>query len=302
MQDLRGKSPKTPVLFRPRSIHEAWELKQEHGADAVYVSGSTLLRTQWEAGTVSLPKAMIDLRGLKGLASIDEQDGECFIGALTDLSTCRRSGELERVGPSLKEAARVIAAPAVRNLATIGGNIASGYGDALPALLVCGAELDIFDGRFTNRLSVEKWLASKWGSLHPPGDLLTGVRLAAPKGPEGARRFETFRKVGRREAFTPSLTTAAVSGFIGGGGVLTHIRIAAGGGSGRPQRLHRAEALLEGQVLNAGLLAPLYESVLGQFETYSDPFASEEYKKKTAGNLIAAELWKVMQETTGIGG
>ncbi|MBY9080821.1 FAD binding domain-containing protein [Paenibacillus sp. HN-1] len=294
MDALRRDRLRAPALYRPRNLQEAWELKRTLGDGAVYVSGSTLLRTQWEAGTVSMPEALIDLRGLEGLSGIEE-DGEAIrIGAMTDLSSVRRNSLLDRAAPSLKEAARVIAAPAVRNLATLGGNIASGYGDTLPALLAANAELEVYDGAFASRLRTEDWLASRWGGPYSSASIIAGVRISPAEGPEGSRRFEAFRKVGRREAFTPSLVAVALSGFVGGDGRLSGVRIAAGGGSGRPHRLAKAETLLEGGVLTAELLPQVYEAVTGGFETSADPFATAEYKRKTAGNLIAAELWKLI--------
>lgn len=52
--------------------------------------------------------------------------------------------------------------------------------------------------------------------------------------------------------------------------------------------------MLEGVRYTDELLASLYEGVENSFETYSDPFATELYKKKTAGNLVVSELWKAM--------
>ncbi|WP_052098254.1 FAD binding domain-containing protein [Paenibacillus stellifer] len=294
MEALRHARLRAPALYRPRNLQEAWELKRELGDGAVYVSGSTLLRTQWEAGTVSMPETLIDLRGLEGLSGIAEDGEGIRIGALTNLSSLRRSALLDSAAPSLKEAARVIAAPSVRNLATLGGNIASGYGDTLPALLTADAELEVYDGAFASRQCTGDWLASRWGGRHSSASIIAGVRISPAEGPEGSRRFEAFRKVGRREAFTPSLVAVALSGFIDPDRCLSGVRIAAGGGSGRPHRLAEAEALLEGGVLAAELLPPVYEAVSGGFETYADPFATAEYKRKTAGNLIAAELWKLI--------
>ncbi|AHV96291.1 FAD binding domain-containing protein [Paenibacillus sabinae] len=299
MEALRDEPLWTPAVHRPRSLHEAWELKRTLGADGVYVSGSTLLRTQWEAGTVAMPKALIDLRGINGLSDIDEDGGRLSIGALADLSRCRRNAALGQTAPAVQEAVRCIAAPAVRNLATIGGNIAAGVGDCLPALLVCDAELTVFDGKFQSRRRMEDWLAERWSGTLPPEEILTGLWLAPPAGPSGNRRIEIFRKVGRREAFTPSLVTVAIGGFIDSEGRLSGVKIAAGGGSGRPQRLSRAEALLEGADIGPELLASVYEAVFSQFDTYGDPFVTVEYKKKTAGNLLVAELWKALEENAG---
>lgn len=284
-----------PALYQPATLEEAWKLKRNLGERAVYAAGGTLLRTMWENGTAALPDVLIDLRGIKDFSGIRYDGDQLVIGALTDLSKCRSSAEIAAAAPALREAARGIAAPSVRNLATLGGNLACGYGDTLPALLVVEAELAVFGPSPVQWLPVAAWLADRWSGAYDPETILAGVRLPAAAAPgEGGRRFEAYRKVGRREAFTPSLVTAALAGFTGEGGVLRGVRIAAGGGSGCPQRLGKAEALLEGRRLSAELLPSLCEAVHEEYAPSGDAFATGAYKTKTAANLIAAELWRLL--------
>lgn len=292
---LREKNGRLPGVIQPRSLHEAWELKRSFGDSGIYVSGGTLLRTQWESGTAHMPMQLIDLRKITGLTDISLTDCHLSLGALVPLSKCRNDGHLKVVAPALQEAVRCIAALSVRNLATLGGNIASGFGDMLPALLVYDADLVIFDGKFMTALPLVEWLNHHWSGIKPVEDLIAEIRISPARlENQVPNRLEIFRKVGRREAFTPSLVTVAISAMIDTEHRFREVRIAAGGGSGRPQRLHEAEAMLEDAVFSNSLLASLYEVVESSFETYSDPFATEMYKKKTAGNLLVSELWKAM--------
>lgn len=296
IQNMRLSAPR---VHRPRSLQEAWELKNSLGEKAIYVSGGTLLRTQWEAGTAPVPQQMIDLLKISGMDEIGSGEEYLTLGSLVTLAMCRKNAQLAEAAPAVREAARNIAAPSVRNLATLGGNIASGYGDILPVLLVYDAEIAVFNGRFLSVQPLEHWLASRWGTVEPVSDILTGVRIPAAGGCKddgrGYGRIEVFRKAGRREAFTASLVTVAFAASVNAASrSLSDVRIAAGGGSGRPQRLKDAEMLLEGAVCDDSLLGELYEAVEHGFATYKDPFATEEYKKKTAGNLIVSELWKAM--------
>lgn len=292
---LREEDGRLSDVFQPRSLHEAWERKMAFGDSARYVAGGTLLRTQWESGTALKPKQLIDLRQISGLADITQTEFYLSLGTLVPLSQCRSNEHLQAVAPALQEAARCIAAPSVRNLATLGGNIASGFGDILPALLVYDAELISFDGKFMTTLPLTEWLNNHWSAMKPAADLVAEIRISPARRENPLTdRLEIFRKVGRREAFTPSLVTVAISAWIDTEHRFREVRIAAGGGTGRPQRLSRAEAMLEDEVYTDSLLPALYEVVENSFETYGDPFATELYKKKTAGNLLVAELWKVM--------
>lgn len=292
---LREKNGRLPGVIQPRSLHEAWELKRSFGDSGIYVSGGTLLRTQWESGTAHMPMQLIDLRKITGLTDISLTDFYLSLGALVPLSKCRSNGHLKAMAPALQEAVSCIAAPSVRNLATLGGNIASGFGDVLPALLVYDADLVIFDGKFMTALPLAEWLNHHWSGKKPAEDLIAEIRISPTRlENQVPERLEIFRKVGRREAFTPSLVTVAMSATIDTEHRIREVRIAAGGGSGRPQRLRKAEAMLEDAVYSDGLLPSLYEVVESSFETYSDPFATEMYKKKTVGNLLVSELWKAM--------
>lgn len=303
MGALSNEQLSFPAVHQPRSLQEAWELKRSLGASAVYVSGGTLLRTQWEAGTAPVPRQIIDLRNIDGMRDCTYTKEYMTIGSLVSLSQCRKDRQLSDSAPAVSEAARCIAAPAVRNLATLGGNMASGYGDILPALLVYGAEVAVFDGSYLTVQSADTWLSSRWTGAFPAEHIIAGIRLPLTDEERPAvsdSRLEVFRKVGRREAFTASLVTVAIKARIDNiTRCLYGVRIAAGGGSGRPMRLAAAEAVLEGALYEERLLAALYEAVESEFETSSDPFATADYKRKTAGNLIVSEVWKAMN-TSGV--
>lgn len=284
-----------PGLHQPCSLHEAWELKKKLGDIALYVSGGTLLRTQWDNGTVPMPRQLIDLRKIASIGDISLSEFHLSLGALVPLSKCRNDSHLKVIAPAVQEAVRCIAAPSVRNLATVGGNIASGFGDILPALLVHDTELVSFDGKFITEQPLVDWLHSHWSGMKPLGEIVAEIRIASSGTEDRVNdRLEFFRKVGRREAFTPSLVTVALTASIDTELIFNNVRIAAGGGSGRPQRLYAAESMLEGTLYQERILPALYEVVESTFETYSDPFATETYKKKTAGNLVVSELWKAM--------
>ncbi|WP_052087778.1 FAD binding domain-containing protein [Paenibacillus wynnii] len=285
-----------PGLHQPHSLHEAWELKSALGNSALYVSGGTLLRTQWDAGTVAMPHQLIDLRGVEGIGEIRSTEYYLTLGALAKLSQCRKNIYLQSAASAVSSAVKGIAAPAVRNLATLGGNIASGFGDILPALLVYDAEMVTYDGEVLNAQPLIEWLNSRWEGAGSTMDIIAEVRIPLTKASEKEScKVEVYHKVGRREAFTPSLVTVALTASMDSSHRISRVRLAAGGGSGRPQRLITAEAMLEGNTYDERLLPLVYEAVVNDFETYSDPFASEAYKKKTAGNLIVSELWKAFE-------
>ncbi|MBB3111262.1 carbon-monoxide dehydrogenase medium subunit [Paenibacillus phyllosphaerae] len=292
-------------VWRPLDAAEAWQLKRAYGDDAVYTAGSTLLRTQWEAGTARIPRHMVDLSRIASFQGIRRQQHEVIVGSMATLAELRRNPDIHAMFPLLTEAARNIAAPSIRNLATIGGNIGSLIGDTIPALVIYEAELIWFDGQQPAAQPILDWLES----LDSPSSserLLMQIRLPFPisDSPDGSTEASEYRpiafyqKVGRREVFTPSVVTVAMQALLDETGRFTEVRLAAAGGQTRAARLERAESVLLDRELTPDLLAELYPVILDEYSPKGDPFASADYRKSTAANIIAAELWTAWNQRT----
>ncbi|CAI6025694.1 FAD binding domain-containing protein [Cohnella sp. JJ-181] len=299
-----GELLRSPSVWQPVSAEEAWRLKREIGTGASFVAGGTLLRTQWEAGLAPYPAHMIDLTGvaeLSGCGPVDEEDGGWRIGAITTLAQCRSHAGLFAAYPLIMEAARTIAAPAVRNLATIGGNALSRTGDMATALLALDSELLWQNDAGTVLEPLSDWLDRERAGLSGAPGLLIAILLPAacrmPITPNARRRC-AFHKVGRREAFIPPVVNVALNVELDGDGAVADIRISAGGGTMIPARLAAAEALVRGRLPDAALLEELHAVVMGEYAPMPDPLVGEDYRRMTAANLAAAALW----QASGAGG
>ncbi|MFB9329004.1 FAD binding domain-containing protein [Paenibacillus aurantiacus] len=316
MSNRHPDMPVMPVVQRPQEIGEAYRMKQMLGSSAVYTAGGTLLRTQWEAGTAAVPSHLIDLSAIPMLVGFHLELGELVVGACCPLSALRQDARVQVAFPLLTEAIRNIAAPSVRNLATLGGNVVSRIGDSLPALLVGGAELIWLGKSGLQAESLEDWLANEKGTEEDR--LLIQIRLtrdaeipltgrdanqssmAERYAPAASRPavIRAYHKVGRREAFTPSVATLAVTGeWDAKNGQINNLRIAAGGGQTVPYRLERTERMLEAhpEPLGEDCAAEVHRTVMEEFEPKGDGFASSSYRKMTVANLLVAELWRLRE-------
>ncbi|CAM3713305.1 FAD binding domain-containing protein [Cohnella lubricantis] len=293
----------SPAVWQPQSSGAAVRLKHALGPLGVYTAGSTLLRTQWEAGGGKLPTHLIDLTAIPGLDRIAVQNGELIIGATARLNDCSSHPVVMERAPLLADAIRQIAGWSVRNQATLGGNAASRVGDAVPALLALDACLVWHDGEKQYTEHIAEWLSvQNWPGMLEWVEtrdtiglrLLTSIRIPLPDEytTKQTRRWFAYHKAGRREAFMPSLVTAAVAAEVGEDGAFADIRITAGGGRTVPLRLTEAERLLRGRRPEAAALRQVHEAVREQYVPEPDPFATDDYRKLTLANLIAAELWK----------
>lgn len=290
----------SPLVWHPLTAAEAWQYKQTYGVDSVFVAGGTLLRTHWESGAAPMPQHFIDLSDIRGLNEIRVGEEGLLIGGQSKLQECRTNPLLQWHFPMAADAIRSIAAPSIRNLATIGGNIASIVGDSIPALLVYDTSLIWYNGQTEQVEKLSDWLLAAGQSGYRNDRLLLSLKLPlksetstdANLTNSNMKRFGAFHKVGRREAFTPSVVTAAVSGSITDTGLLNEIQIAVGGGQTIPRRLIEVEKEIVGTAVDGVMLRHLFDRTLELYEPREDVFASAAYRKQTAANLIVTELWK----------
>lgn len=293
-----SSSNEQPEVWEPRSAEEAWRLKRRFGEKAIYVAGGTLLRTQWENETRRMEEHLISLASIAEMKGVYVTAGTASIGAAESLNDCKSSESLREYCPLLAKAIAQIAAPSVRHLATIGGNIGSLIGDAVPALLALDAELLVYQAHGRRQLTLRQWLEGGSDGVRQPDDLV--LRVLIPRtvrdGQDRAQGFAFYEKLGRRESFTPSQATVAGTGVIDESGAMSDVRLSAGGGTAIPHRLTQAEGVLNGSSLSGETLSVVYEMIKRQYAAAGDLFAGAEYRKEASANLITAQLWKLLKK------
>jgi 4-hydroxybenzoyl-CoA reductase subunit beta len=113
-------------LLRPRTVEEAISLLARHAGEGaraprIIAGGTDLIPSMRQK--LFEPEYVLDVRHIAELKGICETEQGTEIGALTTLSSIERSSGLIQRYPVLVEAAKTVASPVIRNMATIGGNI-----------------------------------------------------------------------------------------------------------------------------------------------------------------------------------
>lgn len=190
-------------VLTPRTLEEALQLKAER-PEAVPIQGGTDLMVEINFDRAR-PSALLNLNEVEELRGWSPRDGTLWLGAGLTYTEAMEPALAGRL-PALAEAARTVGGPQIRNRATIGGNLgtASPAGDALPPLLVAGADVELASVRGERRVALEEFLVGPKRNTLREDELILGVVVRA------AASRETFMKVGPRNAMVIAVVSLAL--------------------------------------------------------------------------------------------
>ncbi|HEX6761217.1 MAG TPA: FAD binding domain-containing protein [Gaiellaceae bacterium] len=191
-------------VLTPRTLDEALRLRSEHPG-AVPIQGGTDLMVALNFDRTR-PETVLNLNEVGELRGWSRADGEVRLGSGLTYAEAMR-GELAELLPALAEASRTVGSPQIRNRGTIGGNLgtASPAGDALPPLVVEGAEVECASTRGTRRVPLAQFVTGVKRNALEPDELITAVWLRPSRAPQ------TFMKIGPRNAMVIAVVSLAVS-------------------------------------------------------------------------------------------
>jgi CO/xanthine dehydrogenase FAD-binding subunit len=190
-------------VLTPRNLQEALRLKAEVPA-ARPIQGGTDVMVELNFDRAR-PQALLNLNEVGELRGWSRENGTLRLGSgLT--YTEAMAPPLAEAFPALAEAARTVGSPQIRNRGTIGGNLgtASPAGDALPPLLVRGADVELASVRGVRTMPLREFLVGPKRNALEPDELVTAVTVAARPG------SETFMKVGPRNAMVIAVVSLAL--------------------------------------------------------------------------------------------
>jgi carbon-monoxide dehydrogenase medium subunit len=287
-----------PAAFQyhaPTSLGEATALLARLGEDAKVLSGGQSLIPLMKLRLAS-PPHVIDINGIPGLAGIREADGVLRIGALTRESDLEESELVRTRYPLLHETARVIADPLVRNLATVGGNLAHGdpANDHPATMLALGAEIVTTGPRGERRIPIAAFFTGPFATALDPGEILVEIRVPGPAARSGGAYVKMERKVGdfATAAVAAQLTLAADGTCQQVGIGLTNVGLT-------PIKATRAEAALKGQRPDDAAIARAAKLAAEASQPAEDLRGSVEYKRDLVRVLTGRALQRALERAEG---
>jgi carbon-monoxide dehydrogenase medium subunit len=264
-----------PAAFEyraPESLEEVIRELQENGEDAKLLAGGHSLIPLMKL-RLAAPSLLVDLRKVPGLHSVQRQNGDWRIGAMTPHAVLEHSPELGVVST----VAATIADPQVRNRGTIGGSLAHGdsASDLPAAMLITEAEVTL-QGQGGQRTVAAADLFQDYLTTSVAEDeVLTEIRVPALDGYGAA-----YQKFNRRSEDWAMVGVCAV--VKANGSTCEDVRIGLTNMGSTPLRAKAVEDALRGQELSPENIAKAAELAAEGARPAGDLNASTEYKQHLA--------------------
>jgi aerobic carbon-monoxide dehydrogenase medium subunit len=268
--------------LEPATLGEALSLLEQHGDSARVIAGGTSLII-WMRQRLLMPKVVIGLGRIPELDTITfyAQEG-LRIGAGARHRDIELSPAVKQHYPLLHETFRKVAQPRIRNMGTIGGNLAGGdpLTDPGASLIALDAELTLSSLNGTRTMSLEEFFIDYYQTALEPGELLTEIRVPPPQRPGWSHIKFTPRSV---EDFA---TVGVAITLRGQRGICEDARLALNSVASTIVRAKRAEEVLRGRRLTDEVLREAGEVAASEVDPVDDNRGSADYKRDLVKVLV----------------
>jgi carbon-monoxide dehydrogenase medium subunit len=282
-------------LYQPSTVAEASELLAREGRDASLYAGGTEVLLILKEGLLRV-QSLIDVKRLPGLRDIRSENGHVVIGATATHRAVERAPAILERCPMVAGVARHVANIRVRNVGTVGGNLAFAdpHSDLATLFLVFNAVVRLEAQGRRREVPLAEFVRGPYETARDEDELLTFVRLTPwPAGTAGA-----YVKFGLYERPTLGVAVALVRGA---GDAITEARVAVGCVGPRPQRVPFVEERLRGWmpadvVRHADEMATL---AARDIDPTTDLHGSAEYKKDMTRVFVKRTLLAAAARAAG---
>ena len=259
----------------PETLEEAVGLLRDGGDEARVIGGGTALVVMLRARLLR-PRLLVGLGRIPGLGDV-RGNGDLRVAALATHREIERSPEVRRHAPLLAEACRRVGSLTIRNMGTLGGNLAYGEAasDPATALLALGARVTVVGPAGARTLPLDGFFRDFYETALGPAEILTAVHV--PPAPAAAR--STFVKYTCLSEEERALVSVAAVVVPGPDGTWSEIRIGLGGVAPTPVRAHGAEAILGGERPTDGRLREAAARAAADVSPLGDRQGSAEYRR-----------------------
>jgi carbon-monoxide dehydrogenase medium subunit len=278
----------------PKTLSDAVGALGQHENAKILAGGQSLIPLM--RFRLAGPTLLVDLNRVEGLSYIEEKDGWLKIGSMTRESDLEHSEIVSGKYSLLADTAKVISDPIVRNMGTVGGNLANGDpGNDQPAtMLAYGAEVVAVGPNGERIIPITSFFRGLYESDLASNEILTEVRIPASKPRSGGAYLKLERKVG-------DFATAAVAAqvelddqdnFASVGIGLTNVGLTA-------IKATEAEDFLQGKAASDENIRQAAKLAAEAAQPIADVRGSEDYKRSLVKTYTTRALRLAVQRAKG---
>ena len=283
-----GRAGVSFEYHRPTSWEQAIQLVGEPGAIAKM--GGCDVMTRYRRGELRA-RLVVGLNNIPGVTDLTNTPEGVRIGPAVTLRQLEGDAGFRNRWPIIADVVGSIASPAIRNSATVIGNIAQGWSvsDIVPLFAICDAELRVLGPSEKRGLTITEYANSSGTKALRNGELITALHLPT-FGTDFRIAYERFSF---RNAFDLPLVSVAIGASIRSG-IFENVRIAAVGGSRMPSRCPQVEAVMQGRGNDENTWDKAAAAILQWADPISDFRASADYRRHLLTVMFRRALLKLV--------
>jgi carbon-monoxide dehydrogenase medium subunit len=271
--------------LQPKNLSEAVEALAAAPKPLAPIAGGTDLMLDLEQGRHEPVETLLDVTGVEEMLALEIRGDRLFIGAGIAVNRIVSHPEVLKHAQALYEAGNLIAGPQVRNVATLGGNVAHALpaADGTIALTALNAEAEITGIHGARRIPFnELFIGPGKSSIKQGEELLVGFYLPLKQDYQASY----FKRIMRPQGVALPIINLAVW-LERDNDSIKDIRIAIGPGAPTPYRAKETEKILAGRSMNDETIQLAQESILAHVGFRSSPRrASADYRRHIVEGLF----------------
>jgi len=278
----------------PTTLKKVFSLMEKYGDEARVIAGGTSLIIMMRQRLLT-PKVVISLARIPKFQKItyNTKDG-LRIGAGARHRDIELSAAVQKHYPLLQETFRKVAQPRIRNMGTVGGNLAGGdpLTDPGASLIALDAEVTLSSSKGQRRLPLDEFFIDYYQTALEPGELLTEIHVPPPQRPGWCHIKFTPRSIEDFATVGVAITLQARNGTC------EDVRLGLNSVSSTIVRAKKAEAVLRGKSIDDATVQKMGEVAATECDPMDDNRGSAEYKREMVKVLVrraAAEALKMIE-------
>jgi carbon-monoxide dehydrogenase medium subunit len=278
----------------PTTLKKAFSLMEKYGDDARVIAGGTALIIMMRQRLLT-PKVVISLGRIPKFDRItyNNKDG-LRIGAGARHRDIELSPAVRKHYPLLQETFRKVAQPRIRNMGTVGGNLAGGdpLTDPGASLIALDAEVTLASGNGQRRLRLDEFFIDYYQTALEPGELLTEVHVPPPQRPGWSHIKFTPRSIEDFATVGVAITLKASNGTC------EDVRVGLNSVASTIVRARKAEEVLRGKSITDAALQEMGEVAATECDPTDDNRGSAEYKLDLVRVLVPRAAKEAFERAT----